>query len=119
MTKKSSQDAVEGKGARNWRQTFMYPTVAMALIGALPGYWDQLKAFQAGVSKDELILSQRQSALWNKNFECFHKQLSHAVVTPSRVAVEVTACPSGDVLVRTLRPAREPQYQWLPLPRES
>lgn len=98
----------------------MYPTLIVALIGAIPNYWEQYKALKYGTSRDSLIIAKDQQKYWENNADCVKTQLAHAVITPNKIDVEITPCPSGDILIRTKAPDKHsPSYHWFPLKKPN
>ena len=94
---------------RWWQWLLMYPTLAIALAGAIPQYYLWAQALIIGVPSDEVNDAREQAKAWERNVDCLH-DIDH--IKPSaRTAytIELVACPSGDILL-TLTPLQNPDH---------
>lgn len=91
--------AIEDKPKPWWQQFLIYPALVIALIGAVPNYWDKYQAWAKGVEQDELKAALRRNALYQDNLECL-KVAPQWVETKNRMRVDATICDeTGDLVV--------------------
>ncbi len=115
----SEADASPGKEQTQkpnkfWYTMIMYPTLAVALIGAVPQYIEQWKSFRLDIPKDQLSQEQQQREMWEINFDCTREVFPHVVVTKEKIHIEVTTCPTGDILIITRKPGHSrPTTKWI------
>ncbi len=103
-----------GSPKKAWHMILMYPTLFVALIGAVPEFTRQINAFRRGIPTENLNLEKEQRQLWEKNFDCTQKNLPQIVVTEQKFEIEVTTCRSGDILVITRKPGvTNPTTRWI------
>lgn len=93
----------------------LYPTLAIAAIGAIPQYIQVFKAMQWDVPVNSVNSAEREHNLWVKNVDCGGGEdlLEASLADNTRVVARV--CPSGDVLVKVKRVTGEESYRWVPL----
>ena len=91
----------------------MYPTLLVALIGAVPQYKTWVDAWRLGISPSKVPALDEKARLYEKNEQCLKNPLPQVVATKFNIEVSVTACPSGDVLVSTRKPGTDPRHQWV------
>lgn len=93
----------------------LYPTLAIAAIGAIPQYIQVFKAMKWDVPVNAVNAAEREHDLWVKNVDCAggDGRLETSLADNTRVAALV--CPSGDVLVKVKRVTGEESYRWVPL----
>jgi len=92
---------------RWWQWLLMYPTLAIALAGAVPQYVQWTQALLIGVPTRDLDDAKEQAKAWERNVGCL-KEIDH--IKPSartNYSIELVACPSGDILL-TLTPLQNP-----------
>jgi hypothetical protein len=86
----------------------MYPTIAIALAGAVPQYYQWVAAATMGLPLGGNVAdAQEQAKAWGRNVGCLH-DIDH--IKPSartNYSIEMLACPSGDILL-TLTPLQNP-----------
>jgi hypothetical protein len=105
----------EGGGRRPWWQWFLlYPSLLVAVIGAVPTYFEAYRSHELGVpfggSKDAL----EQNQLWEENFDCANHAVFTQITTKKAVEIGSVVCDSGDVLLRGKRPEWDrPKYRWV------
>jgi hypothetical protein len=99
----ASQHSKHGLPPPWWQWVLMYPTLAVAIIGAVPTYYEWVKP------------GEDQSQFWERNAACYQEAPTpQAVITKGNDRVEVTVCPTGDVLIKvTPSNTAEPVYQWI------
>ena len=104
-----------GEKPRQWWQWFMlYPTVAVALLTALPTWIDKGLAVYHGTKTSSYAESDKQRALWRKNLSCSASPFSW-YSNPRNVKVDATICDSGDVFVRAATPDNQNFFEWVDL----
>lgn len=82
-----------------WQWMMMYPALFIALLGNTPHLVNAITAFQQGVPPTVARSMREQARLWSKNIECIGQQRSVAESKADELAIGVTLCPSGDMLV--------------------
>ena len=83
-----------------WQFFFLYPALLVALIGAVPTYWDKYESWRLNVEKGKSSWAIKQNALWRKNMECSMSPFEW-VQTSDNTLVDATIChASGDIFVR-------------------
>ena len=92
---------------RWWQWMLVYPTLAIALISALPTWIDHYQSARLGVSRQNLVLAEEQNRLWQANFDCAKAQEIQGIKTTRNVEVGAQVCPTGDVLIRLKLPDSE------------
>jgi hypothetical protein len=93
----------------------LYPTLAIAAVGAIPQYVQVFKAAKWDVPVESVNAAERERSLWEKNFDCAGGEDPPATSLPDNTRVAARVCPSGDVLVKVKRVTGEESYRWLPL----
>ena len=98
-----------------FKQILLYPTLAIAAIGAIPQYIQVFKAMTWDVPVNSVNSAEREHNLWVKNVDCGVGEdlLEASLADNTRVVARV--CPSGDVLVKVKRVTGEESYRWVPL----
>ncbi len=94
---------------RWWQWLLMYPTLAVALAGAIPQYYLWAQALIIGVSSADVNDAREQAKAWERNVDCLH-DIDH--IKPSAhtaYSIELVACPTGDILL-TLTPLQNPDH---------
>jgi hypothetical protein len=101
---------------RWWQWLLMYPTLAIALVGAVPQYRQWISALVLGLPIDANVSdAHEQAKAWERNAGCLH-DIDH--IRPSartNYSIELVACPSGDILL-TLTPLQNPEqpvFRWI------
>jgi hypothetical protein len=92
---------------RWWQWLLMYPTLAIALAGAVPQYYQWAEALVTGIPSAELNNAKEQAKAWERNVGCLH-DIDH--IKPSahtNYSIDMVACPTGDILL-TLTPLQNP-----------
>lgn len=105
-------DEVSPKPAsRGWKQWFLlYPSFAIAVVGAVPQYINVVKGAVIGVDANVVAYAEEQRRLFIRNMDC---QLSlETVTTQTNSNIAVGACPSGDIQVNIQYPNGERVVQW-------
>jgi len=89
----------------------MYPTVIIALIGAVPQYYQWAAAATMGLPISGNVKgAQEQEMAWERNVNCL-RGIDHIKPGSStNYAIDLVTCPSGDILV-TLTPLQNPDQQ--------
>jgi len=104
---------------KKWWQWFLvYPTILLALMGAMPTYYEMGSAYIKGVKagdSDKAILSNK---MWIKNFECTTLPYE-PFVTPTNTEVDATICKSGDVLIKIRTANNEQFFEWVAVEKIS
>jgi hypothetical protein len=95
---------------RWWQWLLMYPTLAVAIFGAVPQYSQWITALKIGVPADKVDDAQEQDQAWVRNAAC---QRDRNIQTVSPIAettygIQMITCPDGDILL-TLTPTQNPE----------
>ncbi len=101
---------------RWWQWLLMYPTIAIALAGAVPQYYQWIEAAAMGLPiGGDVGDAKEQAKAWERNVGCLH-DIDH--ITPSartNYSIALVTCPSGDILL-TLTPLQNPDqpvFRWI------
>ena len=96
---------------KTWKQWFLiYPTFAIAVLGAIPQYIDVIKGLVIGVDANQVSYAENQHRLWVKNQDC-HPEL-HTIKTVENSDVSVGACPTGDIQINIKYPDNSKVVRW-------
>lgn len=91
-------DTTTTRSTKSWIQWLLiYPSFAIAIIGAVPQYIDVIYSINKGVETSEVDYVRQQHSLFVRNINC-HPALE-TVKTVINTKVSVGACPSGDIQV--------------------
>lgn len=100
---------------RWWQWLLVYPTLAVALLGAVPQFYEWATAVAIGLPFGKVKDAREQDNAWTRNLDCL-TTIDH--VKPNaktKYAIDLVPCPSGDILV-TLTPlqnADHPTARWI------
>src|SRR5262245_30404504 len=96
----------------------LYPTLALALLGAIPTVVKELKAWRLGVASSKLALVEEQDALWKRNLGCAPEAATWEMDLPfDHTRIQITMCKgTGDILIRYFMEDDPAQYRWVRLP---
>jgi hypothetical protein len=98
----------------------VYPTLLLALFGAMPTIVQHIKAWRLETSASKVQLVEEQQRLWERNLECLQQSGMYEVDGPHGIVVRVTLCAStGDTLLRYHVRDWSPIYRWVALPVEK
>ena len=102
---------MDGSPQRWWQWLLMYPTIAIALAGAVPQYYQWISAAAIGLPLfGDVGDAQQQEKTWERNIGCL-RSIDHIKPTSStNYSIDLVSCPSGDILV-TLTPLQNPDQQ--------
>jgi hypothetical protein len=102
---------MDGAPQRWWQWAFMYPTLVIALIGAVPQYLQWADAHRKGIPLNENVKTVlEQDSAWGRNIDCL-RGIDHIKPEAStNYKIDLVSCPSGDILV-TLTPFQNPDQQ--------
>jgi hypothetical protein len=104
----------ESEAPRTWWQWFfLYPTLLVSVLGAVPTFLETYKSYNLGVPIGTSRDAEQQTALWQRNFECSKNSQFQTIKTQSNVEVGSIVCETGDVLLKSRPPATEAQYRWV------
>jgi hypothetical protein len=94
---------------RWWQWMLMYPTLAVALIGAVPQYSSWVTAAAKGlpVLGDAKYARQESDKAWDRNLDCLTNIEHIKPNANTKYGIDLVPCPSGDILV-TLTPLQSP-----------
>ncbi|HYA19072.1 MAG TPA: hypothetical protein VEG25_00265 [Burkholderiales bacterium] len=100
-----------------WQWALMYPTLIIAIAGAIPTVYKLYQSYSYGVAFSEVDNAVAQNDLWAKNLSCLTGMTFEQIKTSSNVSVSVALCPSGDVLIRIKSPDPESKEieRWISL----
>jgi hypothetical protein len=96
-----------------WQWFFLYPTLLIAVLGAVPTFLETYKSYKLRVPVGSSREAEQQTALWQRNFECSKNSQFQTIKTQFNVEVGSIVCESGDVLLKSRPPAKEAQYRWV------
>lgn len=82
-----------------WRMMTLYPTLFVAILGALPTFKDMIKSFFLDVPWNQVHQAQDQFDLMRKNISCMAEAASHPLKTHDNVSISAAVCDSGDVAI--------------------
>jgi hypothetical protein len=93
---------------RWWQWVLMYPTMAVALLGAAPQFYEWFAAASLGLPlfgnvKDAKL----QEQAWERNVHCISAIEHIKPTSKTDYAIDLVTCPSGDILI-TLTPLQNP-----------
>jgi hypothetical protein len=99
---------------RWWQWLLLYPGLAVAILGAIPTYFEAVKSYTYDVTFGSSFDAQEQNRLWRENFECVKNVTFSPIINKKNVEIASVVCESGDVLLRGRRPEWEqPQLRWV------
>lgn len=97
---------------KSWKQWFLiYPTFAIAVLGAVPQYINVVKGFVIGVNSNQVSYAENQHKLWMRNQDC-HPTLN-TIKTVANSEVSIGACPTGDIQVNIKYPNDSKFVRWI------
>jgi hypothetical protein len=104
-------DALSKPSNTHWKQWFLlYPSFAIAIVGAVPQYIDVVKGILMDVDTSAVADAEEQQRLFIRNIDC---RLSlEAVTTQTNSNVAVGACPTGDIQVDIQYPDGDRVVRW-------
>jgi hypothetical protein len=89
----------------------MYPTIAVALAGALPQYYQWFSAAAIGLPfLGDVSGAQQQEKAWERNVTCLNGIEHIKPTSNTNYAIDLVSCPTGDILV-TLTPLQNPDQK--------
>jgi hypothetical protein len=97
-----------------WQSILVYPTLAIALITAVPQWIEKYQAHRLNVAQDRLQEALKQSALWQRNLSCSAAPFAW-YNSPNDVKIDATICNSGDIFVQAVTPDNKRFMRWLAL----
>lgn len=92
----------------------MYPTLIIAIAGAIPTVLGYYKSWQIGVPFDKTQIALEQNRLWQRNYECSKNEF-RSVKNNHNIEVGTIICLSGDVLIKVQPPDEKPVFWWVGL----
>lgn len=99
---------------KTWKQWFLiYPTFAIAVLGAIPQYIDVVKGLMIGVATSEVSNAEKQHSLWVKNSNC-HLSLE-PITTAENTQVSAGVCGTGDIQINIEFPDQRRVIHWFSL----
>jgi hypothetical protein len=87
-----------------WQWVVLFPTLAMALITALPDWMDSALALMKGVSDAKNSELLERNRMFTRNLDCIGAPYQWYKVPSGDRIVDATLCPSGDLFVRVRVP---------------
>jgi hypothetical protein len=89
----------------------MYPTIVIALVGAVPQYYQWAAAAAIGLPlSGNVRVAQEQEMAWERNVSCLRGINSIKPGSKTNYEIDLVSCPTGDILV-TLTPLQNPDQQ--------
>ena len=80
-----------------WQWLLVYPTVIIAVIGAIPTFVELYKSWDRNIPFGMSRMASEENKLWKKNFECSKGEFL-SVKNELNIEVGTIICRSGDVL---------------------
>jgi len=111
---KSFDSSKNVKPIKWWQWVFMYPTLIIAIAGAIPTVLGYYKSWKIGVPFDKTQIALEQNRLWQKNYECSNNEF-RSVKNNLNIEVGTIICLSGDVLIKVQIPDAKPMFWWVGL----
>ena len=97
---------------KTWKQWFLiYPTFAIAVLGAIPQYINVIQGLAIGVETSQVSYAVNQNKLWKKNQNCNLSLITIKTIENSRLSIG--ACPTGDIQVNIIFPDDSRVVRWL------
>ena len=91
---------MDGLPQRWWQWALMYPTVIVALIGAVPQYYQWASAATMGLPISGNVKGvEEQEMAWERNVSCLHAIDHIKPGSSTNYPIDLVSCPSGDILV--------------------
>ena len=91
-----------------WQWVLMYPTLAVAIVGAVPQYQQWVWALVRGVPLDSNVGELKgQDDAWTHNLDCLSRIDHIKPVSETPYGIDLLTCPSGDILL-TVTPLQSP-----------
>lgn len=97
-----------------WQWLIMYPTIFIAIIGAIPTALGYYKSWRIGVPFDKTQIALEQNRLWQKNYECSKSEFM-SIKSNHNIEVGTIICLSGDILIKVQSPDAKPVFWWVGL----
>lgn len=110
----SSADSEPRSSRRFYEMLLLYPTLGIALITAVPTWWDKYQAWDLNLERASAAKALRQAQLFRANLSCTAAPFSY-YNSPRKVEIDATICDSGDILVSTVVPNQQPYVSFVPL----
>jgi len=102
-----------GTPTKWWHWVLLYPTLLVAIIGAIPTYIQLFQSFQLGVPYRKVDTATEQAKIWSENWQCLTNRPFEKITTVQNVTVSAIGCPNGYLLI-SLKPADAKEvYHWL------
>lgn len=94
-----------------WQWVLMYPTLAVAIVGAVPQYQQWVWALVRGVPLDSDIGELKgQDDAWTHNLDCLTRIEHIKPISETPYGIDLLTCPSGDILL-TVTPLHSPSQK--------
>lgn len=93
-----------------WKAFIMYPTLAIALIGAVPQYWTMIEATLKGISSNKVREQEHLTELWKNNLDCIKKD--SIPISDNNTEIQVRFCSASLFLIEKLK-ANKSYYEWV------
>src|SRR6266849_3569838 len=102
---------MDGLPQRWWQWVLMYPTIVIALFGAVPQYYHWVEAASIGIPFSGNVRgAKEQEMAWERNTNCLHGIDHIRPSSSTNYSIDLVSCPSGDILL-TLTPLQNPDQQ--------
>jgi len=112
-TKPSSNSSPHGP-QKWWQWWVMYPSLGIAILGAIPTVVQGVRAISAGASYGNVPFVDRNNDLFAKNFDCL-KRSGSSVELRNNTKIEAVVCDSGDIWVRVTTADSQSGISWIAL----
>ncbi|PKH88641.1 hypothetical protein [Colwellia sp. Bg11-28] len=105
-------DTVESPPKKWWQWFLLYPTILVALVGAVPTYMELWNSKQKSVDFGDSKKAEVNLEMWKKNLVCTARPMD-PYITSSYVEVDANICESGDVFIRIRTPKNRVRFEWV------
>ena len=106
----SKRGETSGRPKRFWQSLILYPSLAIAVLTAVPEWLNAGAALWKGVKPSQMASVNTQQKFWERNMKCT-QSVFEWVENPQNVKVDGTICPSGDIMVRIEVPNQNGHYR--------
>jgi hypothetical protein len=111
--KTKSHSKLSSSSSLNWWQwILMYPTLGIAILGAIPTVVQGIRAFSIGTTYSEVPIVQRNATLFENNWKCLGKS-GTTVQLADNTKIEVAVCERGDIWIRSTTAENQGHVSWV------
>jgi hypothetical protein len=95
-----------------WQWILMYPTLGVAVLGAMPTVVQGIKAISIGTTYSEVPIVERNATLFENNWKCLGKS-GTTVQLADNTKIEVAVCDKGDIWIRSTTAESQGHVSWV------